>query len=910
MSYNLPIIHYTFDVDGRNNGSLGSALNITTIPSDILFNSANKLIGDKCISIFTVQTTENASTYTRSSDNNRLVIPTWTTPNNFTISVWAKIPARISTGQSLMEWTVGGKAFALVFWTSITNFLIYYNESLRIITIPNMYDGLYHHYLFTVASNGDITMYIDTNLQNSGPVNHNPSPTNTSVSATYIGSRTNTDPHINGYIDDFKVYDYIADAALRSVIYKVGKATSVTQLINEGATPAQLRAAGISFNQLAGYLQWLDLSDTSNRLKQSYIKDLIDISGSFVLRDKANLYVEGNTTVKGNLRLNNTILQTDLSFNNRILVGGDISMNGNATIANDVSLNGVVTGCIFPDNSIPTTAFVNAVTSPSPDYTKASVIYQQKFRALGDVSMNGDTVQATNITVNGNIEFNDGTKMSTYDDNRTVKYTTKTTNYVTPTGIPSTINIHDDTDNKAISFDGKYILLVGGSVNNNDHTTDTETSKRSGILLSSDYGVSYTFFYLKHPTLNTDLIKHAYRTSAMSGDGKYMIVFISGTGAGTSSDMVYGISNNYGESWITNFQSTLPGFSGLNLFPRNVALNYDGSKAILHAIAGGGVYRSAISQNFMVSWSSLDIGVENVLQLQIIGNYYTFRSGTSTFFRNFDGDTTKNKTYTGYCSYACAAANNIIAIICNNATITKLVVTDNTITETNISTVNTANHVKVSATVSPSGKYILIGMSKNLGNLINDITLFTGENKSVYCSDNYGESFTTVTTGIINGSFPGSYYLESTISDTGFIFIGSYYSAGRNILRYSFQLFKESAFTGLTIKNTLTAPTYLVSSDYRIKNNVAKLDNMFTVDYLRPVKYFQTLLNKQQYGLIAHELQQYYPDLVIGEKDGSALQHLNYTGLIAILINEIIRLKREFTELEKKRQTAQSNQDM
>jgi hypothetical protein len=72
----------------------------------------------------------------------------------------------------------------------------------------------------------------------------------------------------------------------------------------------------------------------------------------------------------------------------------------------------------------------------------------------------------------------------------------------------------------------------------------------------------------------------------------------------------------------------------------------------------------------------------------------------------------------------------------------------------------------------------------------------------------------------------------------------------------------------------------------------------------------QTLLNKEQYGLIAHELQQYYPDLVFGEKDGPDLQRVNYTGLIAILINEIIRLKQEFTELEKKRQSVQSTQNI
>jgi hypothetical protein len=235
MSYSLPTIHYRFDVDGTNSGTLGSALNITTIPSGILFDSANKKIGDKCISILN-QTTGTA---------NRMTVPTWTTPTNFTISVWARVISRVGQGQALMEWTVGGNVFALIFWDTTTNFLIYYNSSIKTLTIPNMYDNAYHHYLFTVASNGDITMYIDNISQ--GSVNHSPSPTGKSVSPTYIGSRANTDPVINGYIDDFKIYDYIADSALRNVIYKLGIGTSVSQLISEGATPEQIIAGGGTF---------------------------------------------------------------------------------------------------------------------------------------------------------------------------------------------------------------------------------------------------------------------------------------------------------------------------------------------------------------------------------------------------------------------------------------------------------------------------------------------------------------------------------------------------------------------------------------------------------------------------------------------------------------------------------------
>jgi len=111
-------------------------------------------------------------------------------------------------------------------------------------------------------------------------------------------------------------------------------------------------------------------------------------------------------------------------------------------------------------------------------------------------------------------------------------------------------------------------------------------------------------------------------------------------------------------------------------------------------------------------------------------------------------------------------------------------------------------------------------------------------------------------------------------------------------------IFKASTFTSLDISGNLTAASFSTPSDYRIKTDISQLDETTTLDNLRPVKYLQTLINKPQYGLIAHELQEYYPDLVVGEKDGKEWQRVNYTGLIALLINEIKQLKRELTELE------------
>ena len=104
----------------------------------------------------------------------------------------------------------------------------------------------------------------------------------------------------------------------------------------------------------------------------------------------------------------------------------------------------------------------------------------------------------------------------------------------------------------------------------------------------------------------------------------------------------------------------------------------------------------------------------------------------------------------------------------------------------------------------------------------------------------------------------------------------------------------------LNVNGAVNATSFNSSSDYRIKENVVPLDETFTVDNLRPVTYNNTKLKKQDIGLIAHELQEVYPFLVNGEKDGKEMQSVNYTGLIGILIKEIQELKKEVKMLKEK----------
>ena len=109
-----------------------------------------------------------------------------------------------------------------------------------------------------------------------------------------------------------------------------------------------------------------------------------------------------------------------------------------------------------------------------------------------------------------------------------------------------------------------------------------------------------------------------------------------------------------------------------------------------------------------------------------------------------------------------------------------------------------------------------------------------------------------------------------------------------------------TANLGLTVNGTCTATTFASSSDYRIKEDVAVLDETFNVDKLRPVTYTNKNTEKQDIGFIAHEVQQEFPYLVSGEKDGEQMQSLNYIGLIGVLVKEIQELKKRVQILENK----------
>jgi hypothetical protein len=111
---------------------------------------------------------------------------------------------------------------------------------------------------------------------------------------------------------------------------------------------------------------------------------------------------------------------------------------------------------------------------------------------------------------------------------------------------------------------------------------------------------------------------------------------------------------------------------------------------------------------------------------------------------------------------------------------------------------------------------------------------------------------------------------------------------------------QATTISSLTVTGTTNGLSFNATSDYRIKENVHKIPSYPNIDNLNPVTYKNAITGKQDMGFIAHELQEHFPFLVSGEKDGPENQSVNYIGLIALLTKEIQDLKARIFILEER----------
>ena len=89
-------------------------------------------------------------------------------------------------------------------------------------------------------------------------------------------------------------------------------------------------------------------------------------------------------------------------------------------------------------------------------------------------------------------------------------------------------------------------------------------------------------------------------------------------------------------------------------------------------------------------------------------------------------------------------------------------------------------------------------------------------------------------------------------------------------------------------------------SDYRMKENLSSYNPFDIINNIKTYKYDMIDTKETQYGVLAHEVQEILPHIVVGVKDGDRLQSVDYSKIVPILIKGIQELKSELNELKAK----------
>ena len=95
----------------------------------------------------------------------------------------------------------------------------------------------------------------------------------------------------------------------------------------------------------------------------------------------------------------------------------------------------------------------------------------------------------------------------------------------------------------------------------------------------------------------------------------------------------------------------------------------------------------------------------------------------------------------------------------------------------------------------------------------------------------------------------------------------------------------------------IEASNFNATSDIRIKTNISKIIDT-NIEYFNPVYYFNESTKQTDYGFIAQEIENIFPELVHTNNCEPYYKSVNYNGIIPILTKEIQYLKQQIKDMQ------------
>ena len=558
----------------------------------------------------------------------------------------------------------------------------------------------------------------------------------------------------------------------------------------------------------------------------------------------SNVYVGGNTTVSGNV----TILkgtESKSTSSGTLIVNGGVGISSNVYVGGNTTVNGNVTILKGTEstNTSSGTLIVTGGAGISSNVFVGGAIYANNIAESTSIST-GSLIVSGGAGINSNLFVGGNVNIK-----RTVESTSITSGSLIVSGgagINSNLYVGGNT-----IVSGNIIIL------NNTESTSTTTGT---LIVTGGVGISSNV-YVGGNTIVSGNIRILNGTESKSiSSGTFIVT----GGAGISSNVFVG-----GNVTILKGTESTSTSSGTLIVTGGACISSN-------VFVGGSIYSTNITESTSISTGSLIVsgGAGINSNLFVGGNVNITMTGAST--SSSSGSLIVQGGIGIYKNSYFAGSINTA----NKLTITSggCDITGSILNNTSISGVGS---------ISTSGGLTVSAGTTSLQDT--EVTTLTNSSTLTNTGGISGAGSISTSNGITITSGSLTIPANGTItSGTGYIAI--------NVVQI------DSA-GNMSTTGTISAVSFSASSDYRIKENVVPLSDEFTVDDLNPVIY-QTKKSKETHiGFIAHELQEHYPYLVNGEKDGEEIQSVNYIGLIGVLVKEIQTLKQQVKTLMKQETT-------
>ena len=699
----------------------------------------------------------------------------------------------------------------------------------------------------------------------------------------------------------------------------------------------------------------------ANRINPTYIDSYLDVSGGTVTV-RGNLNMEtGTIQLSNNVYNQPYTFDVDISLNSRFFVAGDVSMSAPSSlnVAGDISINGFLSVGSYLPGSISLNALASSGSggsggSGSSGFStlngvttiKTDMLYTNSIQMDADISMNvfiedgfNDPASVFKITDKINTLNLVGGGTTTGSRSWSAIGISSTGQYIIAAVSAGNIWISIDSGGSWRELNGAssdYAQVTGAT----QSWTHVAISGDGSIMIAKKLGgalyrsINYgkTWYNITYNGITYAEMSDQGANEVpivMSSDGNYIYSWTKAPGNfnyGTNNPkMIFIYSHDGGANWAlvsktrSPMKSLFTSKSGKYVIIISYNMSEPSSTAYIKYSKDYG-----ITFNIFTSLIGLaeDNDTANFVKSYVLDNGQAFITSQKNNFRRYD---LSNATITPYdlSNNQSNAPFTVLNSLLQGYTV-GLYATEDGKDIAYVTTQSTGqpryNHSIYSGDYGASFKYFV-----NNRSLSYHIKSFSGtppqyapsmfrlfeKNKDVFViyhfagyiyiakirqkKDNNPNStlqFNSTTTLKLNQDISAIQFGDGSIISSSNIASGSF--KNNNVI------FKDSSFNNMTVIGSFSSSQLTDPSDYRIKTDVQTLNETHVVDNLRPVMYYQTQLEQNQIGFLAHELQEYYPELVDGEKDGNIMQSVNYNGLLAVLIHEIQQLK---TRIVNKRNT-------